>query len=376
MASIRLFGRGRNTVAAGGPALGAALIADALEGLTAASMSTTWRCRHSAGVSIGEGAVDFTAARSRSTVIRGKYTFEYVRSGATAYRAAITDADGATGARTAVALGADANDNVLDAAVDAEELESAGLEASDDVDELALEGDEDAAEGEDAEEGEDGGDDLEEVDGEFDAEAGDEGDEDEDEGDGSSEEEEPSAAVMVSAGSASASAWEKFSEHDACGVHAYAEPAVLAAGVRATGVVQPREAEEFDGVKLSAYSVTLKPKPADPNRLLARLARHLRDHGANTVVVTAFVDESQSGAQGGEDDAGAANGDGSAAGGGAGTRILRLRIELPHWTPADDPTADHSVSVDLFEFGEPVSVDVPEGAGRRTARSCADLALF
>jgi hypothetical protein len=184
--------------------------------------------------------------------------------------------------------------------------------------------------------------------------------------------------------------WESFSEHDACGVHAYAEPAVLAAGVRAAGAVQARDMEEFDGRMLAAYSVTLKPKPADPDRLLARLARQLRDHGANTIVVTAFADESGwddetdepmmlGGADSVDDDVaegGERNGDGAHSSG--GPRIVRLRIELPHWTPADDPTADHAVSVDLFEFGDPVEVEVPdvEDAARRSSRSCADLALF
>src|SRR5581483_993611 len=81
-------------------------------------------------------------------------------------------------------------------------------------------------------------------------------------------------------------------ENDACGVHAYAEPAVLAAGVRAAGAVTAAGRQEFDGQVLTGYAVTLKPKPADPDRLLARLARQLRDHGANTLVLTAFVDES------------------------------------------------------------------------------------
>jgi hypothetical protein len=376
MASIRLFGRGKSAAAAAsGPAVGAAQIADVLDGLTAASMSTTWHCRHGSGVSIGEGAVDFAAGRSRSTVIRGKYTFEYVRSGSSAYRTAVTDVDAGVsanaGARAAVNADVDVDDEDDDVEVIAEEEESeaAELEAFDDE--------------EDGEAGE-GGDEVSDaddpIDDEIEAEDGeDEGGEEEEDEDGALENDEDELSVPVTASASvsagSSSAWEKFSEHDACGVHAYAEPAVLAAGVLAAGVVQPRETQEIDGVKLSAYSVTLKPKPADPNRLLARLARQLRDHGANTVVVTAFVDESQSGVEE-LDETGAENGDGSPSSGEGGAPIVRIRIELPHWTPADDPTADHSVSVDLFEFGEPVSVEVPEGAGRRVARSCADLALF
>jgi len=176
---------------------------------------------------------------------------------------------------------------------------------------------------------------------------------------------------------ADARAWQTFSDHDACGPHAFAEPGVLAQAVRAAGPVQTRKPEEFDGVMLSAFCVTAKPKPADPNKALARLARHLRDHGANTVVVTAFVDESapksQELAQDGDEDA-----DGAGEDGAGDPRIVRLRIELPHWTPADDPTADHSVSLDLFELGDPVEIEVPgrDRAARRTSRSCADLSLF
>ncbi|HEV2343379.1 MAG TPA: hypothetical protein VGS97_04745 [Actinocrinis sp.] len=364
MASIRLFGRGRNTAAAGGPAVDAALIADALEGLTAASMSTTWRCRHGAGVSIGEGAVDFEARRSRATVIRGKYTFEYVRSGSSVYRVAVTDADAAGTAAVAPSKSAEPEldpgvDDADDAAADEDEEDGAGLDPDEDLDPDAVdvEADEEAdADDADAEEDGDFGDDEEE-----DADAADEND-DSDALDVS----EPD--VSAADADAVVTAWEAFSDHDACGVHAYAEPAVLAAGVRAAGVVQPRGTQEVDGVALSAYAVTLKPKPGDPNRLLARLARQLRDHGANVVVVTAFMNDSaaDSGDDGESDD-----GDGPG-------RIVRLRVELPHWTPADDPTADHTVSVDLFEFDEPVKIDMPDaqGAKRRAARSCADLALF
>jgi hypothetical protein len=40
---------------------------------------------------------------------------------------------------------------------------------------------------------------------------------------------------------------------------------------------------------------------------------------------------------------------------------------------------DHSVTVDLFDLNEPVEIEVPEESDserRRTARGCADLALF
>src|SRR5581483_3905925 len=168
-------------------------------------------------------------------------------------------------------------------------------------------------------------------------------------------------------------AWQTFSENDACGVHAYAEPAVLAAGVHATGAVTAAGRQEFDGQVLTGYAVTLKPKPADPDRLLARLARQLRDHGANTLVLTAFVDESDAVSEAVPDFSGTASEDAAES----GPRIVRLRLELPHWTPADDPTADHAVTVDLFEFGDPVDVQAPGGGTtRRTMRSCADLALF
>lgn len=355
MASIRLFGRGRNTAAASGPAVDAALIADALEGLTAASMSTTWRCRHSAGVSIGEGAVDFASRRSRATVIRGKYAFEYVRSGSSVYRAPVSDTDepgAAVPANSAQAR--PETDTAADQDVDAQADADVDLEPDEDLDPDAMDADAEADADVDADAGEDGDGETDDADAEaaLDADAG-----------------EPGA----SATHAPVTAWETFNEHDACGVHAYAEPAVLAAGVRAAGVVQPRGTQEIDGVALSAYTVTLKPKPGDANRLLARLARQLRDHGANVVVVTAFTEE-PSGRPTDVDgaDSDADDGDGPAP------RIVRLRVELPHWTPADDPTADHTVSVDLFEFDEPVSIEMPDaqGAKRRAQRSCADLALF
>jgi len=344
MASIRLFGRGRNTAAASGPAVDAALIADALEGLTAASMSTTWRCRHGAGVSIGEGAVDFAAHRSRATVIRGKYAFEYVRSGSSVYRAAVTDTDSSAGAAPPIAEQADSEPDADD---------TAQPEPEEELDPDAEDGD--VGEDEDA--------DAVDGDGDVDAALA---VSDPDEADGL---DEPGGA----AGDAAVTAWEAFSDHDACGVHAYAEPAVLAAGVRAAGAVQPRGTQEVDGVALAAYAVTLKPKPGDPNRLLARLARQLRDHGANVVVVTAFTHDAPPAPAHAADD-GDQDGDGESP----GPRIVRLRVELPHWTPADDPTADHTVSVDLFEFDEPVSIQTPaaQGAKRRAQRSCADLALF
>jgi hypothetical protein len=147
--------------------------------------------------------------------------------------------------------------------------------------------------------------------------------------------------------------WESFTETDACGVHAFADPAVIARVVRAAGTVQARKAEEYDGETLTPHSVTLKPKPADPDRLLARLARQLRDHGANTLVATALTDP-----------------DGA---------IVRLRVDLPHWTPADDPTADHAVTLDFSELNEEVEIDRPDPertSRRRSARGCADLNLF
>jgi len=324
MASIKLFGRGRSAAApVGGAKVSAAQIADAFTGLSTAAVSTTWRCRHGAGASIGEGAVDFEARRSRATVIRGKSTYEYVRQGASVFRAAVPEES----------LDADADADTADV-----DLDGDGDEAAD------VDKDAQGAAGEDLR-------------------------------------------------------WETFSEHDACGVHAYAEPTVLAAGVRAAGAVQVRDMAEYDGKLLAAYSVTVKPKPSDPDRLLARLARHLRDHGANTIVVTAFADESEWDDGGDElivlgdadedvvelDSGGRVNGAGAGGSGGAGAqggeggpRIVRLRIELPHWTPADDPTADHAVSVELFELGDPVEIEVPdgEGAARRSSRSCADLALF
>lgn len=259
MASIRLFGRGRNDAA---PALGGVArtgpgeIAAVLADLTTAATSTTWRCRHADTVIYGEGSVDFAARRSHTTALRGKATFDYFRDGASVYRAPL------------------------------------------------------APDGE-------------------------------------------------------ASAWQTYSEVDPCGTHCYADPAVLAQAVRAAAGAQPGKPEEFDGATLTGYSVAVKPKPADPDKLLARLARQLRDHGANTVILTAFVDETAAGRSGDPDAP-------------EPPRIVRLRLELPHWTPADDPTADHRVTLDLFDLNEPVEIEPPDpqSATRRTSRSCADYALF
>ena len=374
MASIRLFGRGKNAAeAGGGTALRAEQIAQVLAQLSTASMSTTWRCRHGSGSAIGEGAVDFEARRSRATVIRGKSAFEYVRVGSSVYRAPILDdevqAQLGGGKKTAAAgsggsvapvsapVDEDADDEEFDE--DAEIEAEAQLEVDGEIDE---ESEADA----DEQGGEDGAAALDQaaadVDGVEDPEA-------------ASDDEGLDAQERKDEQDGPARAWQSFSEHDACGVHAYAEPAVLAAGVRAAGVVGAGRREEFDGRVLTGYAVTLKPKPADPDRLLARLARQLRDHGANTLVVTAFVDDAQDAPAKVPDFSGTEAE--SAAGGEGAARIVRLRLELAHWTPADDPTADHSVTVDLFEFGDPVQVQVPTaGVSRRTTRSCADLALF
>ncbi|HEU5426965.1 MAG TPA: hypothetical protein VFU74_08830 [Actinocrinis sp.] len=377
MASIRLFGRGKSAAGAGGgTAVSAAQIAELLAGLQTASMSTTWRCRHGSGTAIGEGAVDFETRRSRSTVIRGKSAFEYVRVGSSVYRAPVEDDDvraqlgggksTAAAARGAVAPGGalvvsaavDDEDDDEDAEIEAE----AELDADEDFDES---GDElDAESGEEATES----DEVTEADADVDGV---------DASEDAAADVEHSLDADEKDGDAPTVAWQTFSEHDACGVHAYAEPSVLAAGVRAAGAVTAAGRQEFDGRMLSGYAVTLKPKPADPDRLLARLARQLRDHGANTLVVTAFVDESAGGAADAVPDFSGVGDDADTSAGEGGARIVRLRLELAHWTPADDPTADHAVTVDLFEFGDPVEVQVPgSGTSRRTVRSCADLALF
>ena len=417
MASIRLFGRGKAGSAAkaaapragGGTAVDADLIAAALADLSTAALSATWRCRHSTGLSIGEGAVDFGAHRSRATVIRGKSTYEYVRDGASVYRSVVPEEGGGAAAAGLVDEDDDdaAGDEELAVALDEDELDGLELDGDEDGDaaeqgeesgaaeggdgetdaELELEAD-DAVEGGDGEEDgeDDGAEDGRLEASEADEDGGDEEDgEDGDELQGSETSSEGEDGADEFGDDADkehdARAWQTFSEHDACGPHAYAEPAVLAQAVRRAGAVQARKAEEFDGVMLAAFSVTAKPKPADPDKLLARLARQLRDHGANTVVVTAFVDESAalssraSSADTGSE-AGAQGGDDAATGG--VPRIVRLRVELPHWTPADDPTADHTVSVDLFELGDPVQIEVPQRdwTTRRTSRTCADLGLF
>jgi hypothetical protein len=158
--------------------------------------------------------------------------------------------------------------------------------------------------------------------------------------------------------------WEVGSETDPCGIHAYAIPEVIAAGVRAAGQVNVGRAEEVGERKLVPVTASLKPKPTDPDGRLARLARQLRDHGATVLLVSALVDPS-----GWDEEADEL----------AGPRIERLRLELPHWTPADNPMDDHTLVLDLFDLNEPVEITVPEESDaerRRSARSCADLALF
>jgi len=158
--------------------------------------------------------------------------------------------------------------------------------------------------------------------------------------------------------------WEYAAETDACGIHAYAIPGVLAAAVRAAGQISVGKPEEVGERKLVPVTVSVKPKPTDPDGRVARLARQLRDHGAIVLQVSALVEQS-----GWDDEADEPT----------GPRIERLRLELPHWTPADNPMDDHTVTVDLFDLNEPVEIDVPEESEsdrRRTTRTCADLALF
>jgi hypothetical protein len=147
--------------------------------------------------------------------------------------------------------------------------------------------------------------------------------------------------------------WESFTELDACGVHAFVDPSVVARAVRAAGVAQTRKPEEYEELTLTPHNVSAKPKPTDPDKLLSRLARQLRDHGANTLVAAALTDP-----------------DGE---------IVRLRVELPHWTPADDPTADHAVTLDFGDLNGEVEIERPDPertTRRRTTRNCADLNLF
>jgi len=158
--------------------------------------------------------------------------------------------------------------------------------------------------------------------------------------------------------------WEFASETDPCGIHAYAIPGVIAAAVRAAVQVNVGKTEEIGERKLLPVTVPLKPKPTDPDGRVARLARQLRDHGAIVLLVSALVEQS-----GWDEEADEP----------AGPRIERLRLELPHWTPADNPMDDHTVAIDLFDLNEPVDIVVPEESAaerRRTTRTCADLALF
>lgn len=399
MASIRLFGRGKSTAGAGGGTpVSAEQIAAVLEDLRTASMSTTWRCRHGSGTAIGEGAVDFENRRSRATVVRGSSAFEYVRVGAGVFRAIVPEEEvreqlggakraAAGGSAAASAPTPGAKRASVSASVDRDVDEGGDEDVDTDPDELLDDlGDEAEADETDRDETQ-----VEDQDQDEETDAYTVLLADDEDGPG-----QDAAALDGKDDDEPARAWQSFSEHDACGVHAYAEPAVLAAAVRAAGAVTPAGRKEFDGTVLTGYAVTLKPKPADPDRVLARLARQLRDHGANSLTVTAFVDDARTTPEAVPDFSGApaaaagANtgtdtdthgpgnrpGNGNPAGG--GPRVVRLRLELAHWTPADDPTADHSVSVDLFEFGDPVRVEppAPGSATRRTTRSCADLALF
>lgn len=172
------------------------------------------------------------------------------------------------------------------------------------------------------------------------------------------------APVVPDAAEDAEPAWEYASETDACGIHAYAIPEVIAAAVRAAGSVTAGRPEEIGERKLVPVTASLKPKVTDPDGRVARLARQLRDHGAIVLLVSALVDPSGWDEETDEP---------------AATRIERLRLELPHWTPADNPMDDHSVTVDLFDLNEPVEITVPEESAaerRRTVRGCADLALF
>lgn len=172
------------------------------------------------------------------------------------------------------------------------------------------------------------------------------------------------APVVEDAAEDAVPAWEFASETDACGIHAYAIPGVLAAAVRAAGNLSVGKAEEVGDRKLTLVTVTLKPKTTDSDGKVARLARQLRDHGAMVLVVSALVEPSGWDEETDEP---------------IGPRIERLRIELPHWTPADNPMDDHAVSVELFDLNEPVDIEVPDESDadrRRSNRTCADLALF
>jgi hypothetical protein len=151
------------------------------------------------------------------------------------------------------------------------------------------------------------------------------------------------APVVEDAAEDAEPSWEFASETDACGIHAYAIPGVLAAAVRAAGNLNVGKPEEVGERKLTPVTVTLKPKTTDPDGKVARLARQLRDHGAMTLVVSALVEPS-----GWDDET-----DEPTA-----PRIDRLRLELPHWTPADNPMDDHAVTLDLFDLNEPVEIHV------------------
>jgi hypothetical protein len=444
---IRLFGRGKSGKSGGGArsevgAVDAGDISAALADLTTASLSATWRCRHASGTSLAEGSVNFTERSSQAVVIRGKHTYEYVRRSSSVLRSEVLD--------EALVVQNAAEEPEAEQGADPEdpdaELDETGLEAAESDEDDGEDGDEadPDAEAEESEPEASAEDDESEDDGEEEAEDGDdepaaeadadaEPDEDEEgdeEGEGDDEDALTAEAEAGESGEPGESAeeeskpaaparpaWNYFSDSDACGPHAYAEPDVLAKAALSSGAVQIAKPEEFNGVLHNAYTVTLKPKPTDSDKALARLARQLRDHGANVIVVTAFtnpdaaldedddededeVDEldlDEGEERGADDDVEEYEDfDDVVAAGGLGRhddeddegrrrgpadpakRIVRLRIELPHWTPADDPGADHAVRIDLFDLGEPVQIESPgrSNATRRTLRTCADLSLF
>ena len=422
MALIRLFGRGKSGKSGTGArsdtgAVDASDISAALAGLTTASLSATWRCRHASGVSLAEGSVDFPERSSQAVVIRGKHTYEYVRHSSSVLRTEVLD-------EALVVQNAPEEAVVEEEGADPEELDG---EPAESASESESEGEDEGGESEDEESEDDDeadGDDEPAAEAEADVEADEneeDADEDEDSGEPAAENDEDGEAGDTDPDAEAETAeeaepkpadepvraWNYFSDSDACGPHAYAEPDVLALAALSVGVAQIGKPEEFGGVLHNAYTVTLKPKPTDSDKSLARLARQLRDHGANTIVVTAFTnpdavldddedDEDELDIEGedegveeyedfdevvaggglsGRDDE---DGEDRRKAGDPAKRIVRLRIELPHWTPADDPGADHSVRIDLFDLGEPVQIESPgrSNATRRTLRTCADLSLF
>ena len=158
--------------------------------------------------------------------------------------------------------------------------------------------------------------------------------------------------------------WEFASETDACGIHAYAIPEVLAAAVRTAGHLSGGQAGGGRRAQVGAGHGLAQAEDDGSGRPGGQAGRQLRDHGAMVLLVSALVEPSGWDEETDEP---------------TGPRIARLRLELPHWTPADNPMDDHAVTHRAVRPERAGRDRGAGGVGVRPAphnRTCADLALF